>query len=122
MGLLKLLRSLKKSEKEARILVLGLDNAGKTTILKALSEEDISTIMPTQGFNIKALVSIKLYETYNRLYVLNLYLATASYFLKRMMLTPLICNIDPRRLQVERLGHRRLKGNPPLLEELLREH
>jgi len=57
MGLLKLLRSLKKSEKEARILVLGLDNAGKTTILKALSEEDISTIMPTQGFNIKALVT-----------------------------------------------------------------
>lgn len=59
MGLLKLLRSLKKNEKEARILVLGLDNAGKTTILKALSEEDISTIMPTQGFNIKALVSYR---------------------------------------------------------------
>ncbi len=57
MGLLKLLRGLKKNDKEARILVLGLDNAGKTTILKALSEEDISTIMPTQGFNIKALVS-----------------------------------------------------------------
>ena len=57
MGLLKLLRSLKKNEKEARILVLGLDNAGKTTILKALSDEDITTIMPTQGFNIKALVS-----------------------------------------------------------------
>ena len=57
MGLLNLLRSLKKSEKEARILVLGLDNAGKTTILKAMSEEDINTIMPTQGFNIKALVS-----------------------------------------------------------------
>lgn len=57
MGLLSLLRGLKKNEKEARILVLGLDNAGKTTILKALSEEDISTIMPTQGFNIKALVS-----------------------------------------------------------------
>lgn len=62
MGLLKLLRSLKKNEKEARILVLGLDNAGKTTILKALSEEDISTIMPTQGFNIKALVSIKYFN------------------------------------------------------------
>ena len=61
MGLLRLLRSLKKSEKEARILVLGLDNAGKTTILKALSDEDISTIMPTQGFNIKALVSISIF-------------------------------------------------------------
>ncbi len=57
MGLLNLLRSLKRSNKEARILVLGLDNSGKTTILKSLSEEDISTIQPTQGFNIKSLVS-----------------------------------------------------------------
>ena len=59
MGLLNLLRSLKRTDKEARILVLGLDNSGKTTILKALSEEDISTIQPTQGFNIKAIVSNK---------------------------------------------------------------
>ena len=57
MGLLNLLRTLKRDDKEARILVLGLDNAGKTTILKALSEESIDTIMPTQGFNIKSLVS-----------------------------------------------------------------
>jgi len=56
MGLLSLLRSLKRDEREARILVLGLDNAGKTTILRALSEEDISHITPTQGFNIKSLV------------------------------------------------------------------
>merc|ERR1719326_848061 len=55
MGLLNLLRTLKRDDKEARILVLGLDNSGKTTILKALSEEDISTIQPTQGFNIKAI-------------------------------------------------------------------
>ena len=51
-----MLRSLKRDEREARILVLGFDNAGKTTILKALSEEDITHIMPTQGFNIKSLV------------------------------------------------------------------
>ena len=55
MGLLNLLRKLKRDDTEARILVLGLDNSGKTTILKSLSEEDISTIMPTQGFNIKSL-------------------------------------------------------------------
>ena len=36
--------------------MLGLDNAGKTTILKKLSDEDITTITPTQGFNIKSLM------------------------------------------------------------------
>merc|ERR1711976_759721 len=35
--------------------MLGLDNAGKTTVLKKLSDEDITHIMPTQGFNIKSL-------------------------------------------------------------------
>jgi len=53
MGLLSILRGIKPQEAEARILMLGLDNAGKTTILKRMSEEDISHIMPTQGFNIK---------------------------------------------------------------------
>ena len=55
-GLLNILRGLRKGqEKEARLLVLGLDNAGKTTILRALSDEDTENIAPTQGFNIKAL-------------------------------------------------------------------
>lgn len=55
MGLLSILRKLKSSpDKELRILLLGLDNAGKTTILKSLASEDISTITPTQGFNIKS--------------------------------------------------------------------
>ena len=59
MGLLGLLRGLKsKNEKEKQIIVLGLDNSGKTTILKALSNEDLTTIKPTQGFNIKAMVSL----------------------------------------------------------------
>lgn len=56
MGLLTLLRKLKKTDQEARLLVLGLDNSGKTTILKKLSDEDISQISPTQGFNIKSLM------------------------------------------------------------------
>lgn len=33
----------------------GLDNAGKTTILKKFNGEDIHTISPTLGFNIKTL-------------------------------------------------------------------
>ena len=43
--------------KEVRILILGLDNAGKTTILYRLqndSEENIQTI-PTIGFNVEVL-------------------------------------------------------------------
>jgi len=58
MGLLKLLRKLKsESNKELRILLLGLDNAGKTTILRTLASEDINQITPTQGFNIKSVQS-----------------------------------------------------------------
>lgn len=34
----------------------GLDNAGKTTILKKLNDEDISRVSPTLGFNIKTLI------------------------------------------------------------------
>jgi ADP-ribosylation factor-like protein 3 len=33
--------------KSVRMCVLGLDNAGKTTILKALTNEDIQYVMPT---------------------------------------------------------------------------
>jgi hypothetical protein len=33
----------------------GLDNAGKTTILKRINGEPIDTISPTLGFNIKTL-------------------------------------------------------------------
>ncbi|XP_039967662.1 ADP-ribosylation factor-like protein 3 [Bactrocera neohumeralis] len=58
MGLLSLLRKLRPSpDKEARILLLGLDNAGKTTILKQLASEDIATVTPTAGFNIKSVAA-----------------------------------------------------------------
>jgi len=38
MGLLSLLRNLKKDDQELRILMLGLDNSGKTTALKKLAD------------------------------------------------------------------------------------
>lgn len=55
MGLLTLLRKLKSTETEPRILILGLDNAGKTSILRKLSDEDPTTTQATQGFNIKSI-------------------------------------------------------------------
>ncbi|CAD5118162.1 DgyrCDS6895 [Dimorphilus gyrociliatus] len=53
-----MLRRLKSQpDKELRILLLGLDNAGKTTLLKKLASEDVSHITPTHGFNIKSVSS-----------------------------------------------------------------
>lgn len=54
MGLLSLLRNIKKDAEEKRLLMLGLDNSGKTTALKALASESHENITPTQGFNIKS--------------------------------------------------------------------
>jgi len=56
MGLLKIIRKVKKREREMRILMLGLDNAGKTTVLLAYCGEETSEIPPTVGFNIKTIV------------------------------------------------------------------
>ena len=66
MGLLTILKKVKQKEKELRVthsltylltyllthyylqvLILGLDNAGKTTIMKKISGEDIHEISPT---------------------------------------------------------------------------
>ena len=49
------MKKIKQKEKELRILILGLDNAGKTSITKAFNGEEIDTISPTLGFNIKTL-------------------------------------------------------------------
>ncbi|XP_030956134.1 ADP-ribosylation factor-like protein 2 isoform X2 [Quercus lobata] len=38
-----------------RILVVGLDNSGKTTIVLKINGEDTSVISPTLGFNIKTI-------------------------------------------------------------------
>jgi len=55
MGLLNIIRKHKEKEKEIRILILGLDNAGKTTIVKKLKGDDLTSISPTLGFSIETL-------------------------------------------------------------------
>lgn len=55
MGLMTILRKVKEKEREMRILILGLDNAGKTTIVKKLKGEDVYTVSPTLGFDINTL-------------------------------------------------------------------
>ncbi|KAG8995775.1 ADP-ribosylation factor-like protein 2 [Tulasnella sp. JGI-2019a] len=56
MGLLTVIRKQRQKEREMRILFLGLDNAGKTTIIKRLNGDDITTVSPTLGFEIKSFV------------------------------------------------------------------
>lgn len=55
MGLLSIIRKSKLKDKELRILVLGLDNAGKTTVVKSLLKQNIEEISPTVGFNINSM-------------------------------------------------------------------
>ena len=63
--------------KEVRILILGLDNAGKTTILYRLqneSDEAVQTI-PTIGFNVETLqyknIKVRLILNYSLYLVYN---------------------------------------------------
>jgi ADP-ribosylation factor-like protein 2 len=69
--MLSILRKARLKDKEMRILLLsacssqivtvpltlprGLDNAGKTTIVKRIMNEDVTTVSPTLGFIIKSI-------------------------------------------------------------------
>ncbi len=55
MGLLKILRKIKLKEKQVRLLTLGLDNSGKTTIIKSILGQDPRSTSPTLGFTINTL-------------------------------------------------------------------
>uniref|UniRef100_A0A7S3A6C9 ADP-ribosylation factor-like protein 2 n=2 Tax=Rhodosorus marinus TaxID=101924 RepID=A0A7S3A6C9_9RHOD len=61
MGLLTILRKVRQKEKEMRVLVLGMDNAGKTSIVKRLNGDDVRNVSPTLGFSI---ISI-MFKDYN---------------------------------------------------------
>lgn len=55
MGLLTIIKKQKLKDNEVRVLTLGLDNSGKTTIIKKMLNEDTTSISPTMGFQIKTL-------------------------------------------------------------------
>ena len=53
MGLLKIIKKTKAQERELRLLILGLDNAGKTTILYKLALDEVIVTEPTIGSNVE---------------------------------------------------------------------
>ncbi|KIW04979.1 uncharacterized protein PV09_04141 [Verruconis gallopava] len=53
--MLRILRKARLKDKEMRVLLLGLDSAGKTTITKKLLGEPIDDISPTLGFQIRTI-------------------------------------------------------------------
>ena len=53
--MLSILRKSRLKDKEMRVLMLGLDNAGKTTIVKQIMGEDVNEVSPTLGFIIKTI-------------------------------------------------------------------
>ena len=54
-NLYELMKNYPKLKKEPAILILGLDNAGKTTLLNYLVHEDNKKTQPTQGVNGKSI-------------------------------------------------------------------
>ncbi len=57
MGLISYLKNMKKAQQETKLLILGLDCAGKTTILQTVAEKPDTIVQtkPTKGFNVKTL-------------------------------------------------------------------
>ena len=81
-------------------MILGLDKAGKTTIVKKFCGEDIKTISPTLGFNIKTL--------HHRNYTLNIWDVGGqqtirsywrNYFEKTDGIIWVVDSVDTQRLQ-----------------------
>ena len=123
---------------QARILVLGLDNAGKTTILKKLSDEDITMITPTQARGLggaAGVASAPRRPLALRRHPLPPSAAARSRSVPPRAPAPPIRTrtraarsglqhqvAAARRLQAERVGHRRPEDDPPLLAQLLRVH
>src|SRR5688572_28443109 len=53
-NVLKAIRNLFPQDRKVRILLLGLDNAGKTTLLYRMKLGDVINTVPTIGFNVES--------------------------------------------------------------------
>ena len=60
MRILELLKSYNKLKPESNILILGLDNAGKTTLLNYLTHEDNKNTKPTPELMLNQFNMVKL--------------------------------------------------------------
>jgi ADP-ribosylation factor-like protein 3 len=119
-GLFGILSSLRKEKKETRLLMLGLDNAGKTTILKALAQEDITSITPTQGFNIKNLsmdgVKLNVWDIGGQKAIREYW---SNYYEGTSVLCYVVDSTDAKRLQEAREELFKLLSEPDLKEAFL---
>jgi hypothetical protein len=77
----------------------GLDNAGKTTIVKKIMNEDVNTVSPTLGFIIKTIDFQGLVDQVEN---------------------PPELTVSPQ-LQAQHLGRGRTENNQVILEKLFRE-
>lgn len=75
------------ASKEARVLMLGLDAAGKTTILYKLKLGEVVSVIPTIGFNVETL---KVRTYYLSLFSLFLQYALAKMLVELMRVLTLI--------------------------------
>ncbi|KAF8353641.1 hypothetical protein PRIPAC_95264 [Pristionchus pacificus] len=123
MGLLALLRRFKQTPtKEVRLLLLGLDNAGKTTILKKLADEDVSHIAPTHGFNIKQVsmgnINLNVWDIGGQR---NIRVYWRNYFDQSSALIFVIDSVDRKRLEeaknelIDLMDEEKLRGCPILV-------
>ena len=136
-GLLSLLRNLKKDSEEFRILMLGLDNSGKTTALKQLAgvRGTRLTLPPSLSPILSSLCPPMLpahtLSMSNDLGDCAIHTVAESRPLlasaggciahhPHARLQHQVC--AAQWLQVERVGHRWPKAHPSLLEELLHKH
>ncbi|XP_071488280.1 ADP-ribosylation factor-like protein 3 [Diadema setosum] len=125
MGLLAFFRRLRKTSSRktnVRVLLLGLDNAGKTTIAMCLSSEEVTDVRSTLGFNVKTIsaagIDINLWDVGGQRKIRSYW---SNYFQNTEMIIYVIDSSDTKRFEEtgEELAHlleeEQLRGVPLLV-------